>query len=57
MLHESLATDGVHVAQLIIPGAIATGDPHTDPVRLADTLWPLHKQRGGFRHYASPMDT
>lgn len=57
MLHESLATDGVHVAQLIIPGAIAPGDPHTDPIRLADTLWSLHEQRGDFRHYASPMDT
>jgi NADP-dependent 3-hydroxy acid dehydrogenase YdfG len=57
MLHDSLAPDDIHVAQLIIPGAIAPGDEHTDPTVLADTLWVLHEQRGDFRHYASPMDT
>ncbi|MFC9056715.1 SDR family NAD(P)-dependent oxidoreductase [Streptomyces sp. NPDC057074] len=57
MLHDSLAADGVHVAQLIIPGAIAPGDEHTDPATLADTLWTIHQQRGDFRHYAAPLDT
>lgn len=57
MLHDSLAADGVHVAQLIIPGAIAPGDEHTDPATLADTLWRIHHQRGDFRYYASPLDT
>ncbi|MGW2938180.1 SDR family NAD(P)-dependent oxidoreductase [Streptomyces sp. NPDC001156] len=56
MLHDSLAADGVHVAQLIIPGAITPGDEHTDPATLADTLWTIHQQRGDFRHYASPLD-
>ncbi|GAA3905985.1 MULTISPECIES: SDR family NAD(P)-dependent oxidoreductase [Streptomyces] len=56
MLHDSLATDNIHVAQLIVPGAITTGDPHTDPAVLADTLWALHHKRGDFRHYASPMN-
>ncbi|MEV0599894.1 SDR family NAD(P)-dependent oxidoreductase [Streptomyces sp. NPDC050315] len=56
MLHDSLAGDGIHVAQLIVPGAIQPGDPHTDPAVLADTLWALHQDRGEFRHYASPME-
>ncbi|NUQ99819.1 MAG: SDR family NAD(P)-dependent oxidoreductase [Streptomyces sp.] len=56
MLHDALSADNIHVAQLIIPGAIAPGDEHTDPDRLADTLWKLHHQRGDFRHYASPID-
>ncbi|MFJ8025482.1 SDR family NAD(P)-dependent oxidoreductase [Streptomyces sp. NPDC096311] len=57
MLHDALAGEHIHVAQLIIPGAIIPGDEHTDPDQLARTLWTLHEQRGGFRHYASPMDT
>ncbi|MFJ7955852.1 SDR family NAD(P)-dependent oxidoreductase [Streptomyces sp. NPDC096319] len=57
MLHDALAPENIHVAQLIIPGAITTGDEHTDPTLLAGTLWTLHDQRGTFRHYASPMDT
>ncbi|MEU6511225.1 SDR family NAD(P)-dependent oxidoreductase [Streptomyces sp. NPDC046942] len=56
MLHDTLAADGIHVAQLIIPGAIRPGDPHTDPALLADTLWTLHQDRDDFRHFASPMD-
>ncbi|MFJ9683620.1 SDR family NAD(P)-dependent oxidoreductase [Streptomyces sp. NPDC101194] len=57
MLHATLAPEGVHVAQLIIPGAITPADPHTDPGLLADTLFNLHTERGGFRHYASPLET
>ncbi|MFI1092348.1 SDR family NAD(P)-dependent oxidoreductase [Streptomyces sp. NPDC020917] len=55
MLHDALAADSIHIAQLIIPGAIAPGDEHTDPGRLAEILWTLHHQRGDFRHYASPI--
>lgn len=55
MLHESLAAENIHIAQLVIPGAITPGDEHTDPGLLADTLWTLHQERGAFRHYASPM--
>ncbi|WP_329171645.1 SDR family NAD(P)-dependent oxidoreductase [Streptomyces sp. NBC_01477] len=55
LLHDTLAGDGIHAAQLIIPGAITPGDPHTDPGVLADTLWSLHRTRDGFRHYAAPV--
>ncbi|MGW2182975.1 SDR family NAD(P)-dependent oxidoreductase [Streptomyces sp. NPDC001732] len=56
MLHDVLLPENIHVAQLVVPGAIAPGDEHTDPALLADILWTLHYQRGAFRHYASPMD-
>jgi hypothetical protein len=55
MLHDALAADNIHIAQLIVPGAITPGDEHTDPDRLAETLWTLHDRRGDFRHYASPI--
>ena len=57
LLHDTLAGIGIHAAQLIIPGAITPGDPHSDPDVLADTLWSLHHTRDGFRHFAGPLDT
>lgn len=56
MLHDELAADGIHVIQLIIPGAIESGHPRKDPLVLADTLWSLHSEREGFRHFADSLD-
>jgi NAD(P)-dependent dehydrogenase (short-subunit alcohol dehydrogenase family) len=56
MLHEVLAVEGVHVGQLIIPGAITPGHPRNDPAVLADTLWAMHTERDGFRHFADDLD-
>lgn len=56
MLHDALAADHIHAAQLIIPGAITAGDPRKDPSVLAETLWNLHQDRTDFRRYAEPMD-
>ncbi|MBZ2195525.1 SDR family NAD(P)-dependent oxidoreductase [Occultella gossypii] len=49
MLHEALAPQGIHVGQLIIPGAIGGGDPLFAPDALADRLWSIHSGRGPFR--------
>lgn len=49
MLHEALKPEGVHVAQLIIPGGIDGGDPLFASEALADRLWRLHAQPGPFR--------
>ena len=57
LLHDTLAADGIHVAQLIIPGAIIPGHPRKDPVVLADTLWSMHQDRHGFRHFADDLDS
>ncbi|MBM7389747.1 short-subunit dehydrogenase [Clavibacter michiganensis] len=56
MIHEALAGDGIHVGQLIIPGAITPGHPKKDPKALADTLWAMHEERGDFRRFAADMD-
>jgi len=57
LLHDTLAADGIHVAQLVIPGAIIPGHPRKDPAALADTLWAIHQDRGGFRHFADDLDS
>ncbi|MGW7238950.1 SDR family NAD(P)-dependent oxidoreductase [Streptomyces sp. NPDC054804] len=56
LLHDRLAGEGIHVAQLIIPGAIVAGHPRKDPAVLADTLWAIHRDRHGFRHYADDLE-
>jgi short-subunit dehydrogenase len=56
LLHERLAGEGVHVAQLVIPGAITPGHARKDPAVLAQTLWGLHRDRHGFRHFADDLD-
>ncbi|MBP2456976.1 short-subunit dehydrogenase [Clavibacter michiganensis] len=56
MIHEALAGDGIHVGQLIIPGAITPGHPKKDPQVLAETLWAMHEERGDFRRFATTMD-
>ncbi|GAB7044601.1 MULTISPECIES: SDR family NAD(P)-dependent oxidoreductase [Catenuloplanes] len=55
MLHDTLAPDGIHVAQLIVPGAITADHPDKNPAALADRLWRIHTTRAGFRTYAEPM--
>ena len=49
MLHDALQPRGIHVGQLIIPGAIGGGDPLFAPEALADRLWTIYAERGPFR--------
>ena len=56
MLHDEVAADGIHVGQLIIPGAIEPGHPRKDPEVLAETLWTMHVERGEFRRFAEDLD-
>ncbi|CUW29222.1 MULTISPECIES: SDR family NAD(P)-dependent oxidoreductase [Streptomyces] len=57
LLHDRLAGEGIHVAQLVIPGAITPGHARKDPDALARTLWALHRDRHGFRHYADDLES
>ncbi|GAB6902556.1 SDR family NAD(P)-dependent oxidoreductase [Kineosporia succinea] len=50
-LHEALRPEGVHVAQLIVPGAISEDDPVTNPGAVASRLWELHERRDTFRAF------
>ncbi len=55
MLHAALADENIHVAQLIVPGAIRPDAEHSSPQALAERLYAMHTDRDGFRHYAEPM--
>jgi NADP-dependent 3-hydroxy acid dehydrogenase YdfG len=56
LLHDAVAPENVHVAQLIIPRGIGGGEPSHDPTTIADTIWRLHADRGEFRTYVAPLD-
>lgn len=56
MLHEVLADEGIHVAQLVIPGAMVDGDPVKGPDVMADHLWDLHTGRSDFRFQVEGSD-
>lgn len=51
MLHDALAPEGIHVAQLIIPKGIGGGEPDHEPDALADRIFSLHRDRGPFRSF------
>jgi NADP-dependent 3-hydroxy acid dehydrogenase YdfG len=55
MLHDTLAPENIHAAQLIIPGAIRPDAEHNSPDALAQRLYDIHQQRDGFRHYSEPL--
>ncbi|GAB2976797.1 SDR family NAD(P)-dependent oxidoreductase [Streptomyces pseudoechinosporeus] len=55
MLHDTLAPQNIHVAQLIVPGAIRPDAEHSSPDALAQRLYDIHHKRDAFRHYAEPL--
>lgn len=55
MLHDTLAPQNIHVAQLIVPGAIRPDAEHSSPDALAQRLYDIHTGRDGFRHYSEPL--
>ncbi|MFF7489158.1 SDR family NAD(P)-dependent oxidoreductase [Streptomyces luteogriseus] len=55
MLHDALAPQNIHAAQLIIPGAIRPDAEHSSPDTLAQRLYDIHTKRDGFRHYSEPL--
>jgi NADP-dependent 3-hydroxy acid dehydrogenase YdfG len=50
MLHDALAPENIHAAQLIIPGAIRPDAEPSSPNVLAQRLYSIHTERTGFRH-------
>jgi NAD(P)-dependent dehydrogenase (short-subunit alcohol dehydrogenase family) len=55
MLHDALAPEGIHVAQLIIPLGIGGGDPAHEPAALSETLWRIHSEEKEFRTFVAPL--
>ncbi|WP_458114245.1 SDR family NAD(P)-dependent oxidoreductase [Arthrobacter sp. R1-13] len=56
MLHDALAPEGIHVAQLIIPLGIGGGDPAHEPAALSETLWGIYSDGKDFRTFVTPLD-
>lgn len=56
MLHDALAPEGIHVAQLIIPLGIGGGDPAHEPAALSETLWRIYSEGNDFRTFVTPLD-
>jgi NAD(P)-dependent dehydrogenase (short-subunit alcohol dehydrogenase family) len=55
MLHDALAPEGIHVAQLIIPLGIGGGEADHEPSALAETLWRMHSEPKEFRSFVRPL--
>ena len=55
LLHEALTTENVHVAQLVVPGAISEDDPESSPAAIAEQIWSIHRNRDTFRTFQTPM--
>lgn len=51
MLHDALAPEGIHVAQLIIPHAIGASEPDHEPAALAETIFGLYQNPSEFRTF------
>ncbi|TGO03961.1 SDR family NAD(P)-dependent oxidoreductase [Serinibacter arcticus] len=56
ILHDAAAPHGVHVTQLVIPGAIRSDDEEFGPAGIARTIWRLHTERGELRHLLMPLE-
>jgi len=56
MLHDALAPERIHVAQLIIPLGIGGGDPAHEPAALSETLWSIYSDGKDFRSFVTPLD-
>jgi short-subunit dehydrogenase len=57
LLHDELGEQGIHVAQLIIPGSIEEGHAKKDPAVLAETIYGMHTGRKDFRVFADDIAT
>lgn len=55
MLHDALAPEGIHVAQLIIPLGIGGGDPAHEPPALSEILWRIYSEGTDFRTFVTPL--
>lgn len=56
MLHDALADEGIRVAQLVIPGAIAKLSLDNGIDDVAQRIWSMHLGPGPFREMLVPLD-
>jgi ABC-type nitrate/sulfonate/bicarbonate transport system substrate-binding protein len=56
MLHDALADEGIHVKQLVIPGAIPKLQLEHGIDDVAERIWSLHAAPGPFREMLIPLE-
>lgn len=56
MLHDALADEGIHVAQLVIPGGIPKLQLENGIDDVADRIWTLHAHPGDYRTMLIPLE-
>ena len=56
MLHDALLEDGIHVAQLVIPGGIPKLRLENGVDDVAARIWELHEAKGAFRTMLIPLE-
>ncbi|MCB2412011.1 SDR family NAD(P)-dependent oxidoreductase [Demequina sp. TTPB684] len=56
MLHDALGGEGIHVKQLVIPGAIPKLQLDNGIDDVAERIWALHATPGRFREMLIPLD-
>ncbi|WP_291379837.1 SDR family NAD(P)-dependent oxidoreductase [Demequina sp.] len=56
MLHDALADEGIHVKQLVIPGAIPKLQLDNGIDDVAERIWLLHATPGPFREMLIPLE-
>lgn len=56
MLHESLAGEGIHVCQLVIPGAIPKLQLDHGIDSVAERIWDIHAHPAQFRTMLIPLE-
>jgi NAD(P)-dependent dehydrogenase (short-subunit alcohol dehydrogenase family) len=56
MLHDALEDEGIHVAQLVIPGGIPQLQLPNGIDDVADRIWDLHTNAGPFRTMLIPLE-
>lgn len=55
LLHETLAPEGIHVAQVVIPGRIDPDHPRKNPSAIAETIWTAHERPGPLRRLVADL--
>ena len=55
MLDAALSAENIHVAQLVVPGAISPDSPDSSSDAIADRIWQIHLDRDQFRYFQTPM--
>ena len=55
MLNDNLSSQNIHVAQLVVPGAISPASENSSPDAIAERTWQIHIARDTSRYFQTPL--